>query len=287
MRTTYGSPLFAEQRPGARLAARRAPARGGRDRDRQDEHARVRRGLADLQRRLRRDAQPVRPHAHARRLERRRGGRRRGRDAAVRRRVRPRRERPQPRRVLQPRRPAPLPRPDPGRRAGRSLEPAAGARGDRAHAARRRAAVLQALAGPDPRDPLSIPEPFAVPDLRPRSAGAADRLEPRPRRPAGRPRGDRRARDAPRDAGGARLRRRGRRAGLRGRRRVLRGAARRDVRRRVPRARRQGQADAGREHPLRALADARADRARRSSCAASCSRACASSSSATTRSPRP
>ena len=65
-------------RAGGRLAAGRAPARRGRDRDRQDEHARVRRRVADVQRGLRGDAQPVGPVADAGRVQRRRGGRGRG-----------------------------------------------------------------------------------------------------------------------------------------------------------------------------------------------------------------
>ena len=139
MRTTYGSPLFAENVPASDSLLGRAAARGGRDRDRQDQHARVRRGLADVQRGLRRDAQPVGPDEDARRVLRRRGGRGRLGDAAVRRRVRPRRLRPQPGGDVQPRRAAPLPRPDPRPRAGRPVEPAARARDDRAHRARRRA----------------------------------------------------------------------------------------------------------------------------------------------------
>ena len=62
------------------------------------------------------------------------------------------------------------------------------------------ALLLRAMAGPDPRAPLSLPEPpdtFVLgPAADPR--GAADRLEPQPRRPPGRPRGDRRAAGQPR-----------------------------------------------------------------------------------------
>ena len=239
-----------------RLRARR------RARDRQDEHAGVRRRLADVQRRLRRDPQPVRPDADARRVERRRGGRRRRRDAAVRRRLGPRRERPQPGRVLQPRRAC-------ARRRAGSRPPARAIRGTRSPSTGRSRArvddaalLLSALAGPDPRDPLSMEEPFAP---EPRSATRAGCGSPGAATSAG-CRSSREvtavleARRATLED--ARLRRRGRRAGLRRRRRVLRGAARRGVRGRVRGDRRPGQARAGREHPLRAVADAAADRAR-------------------------
>ena len=233
MRTTYGSPLFGDHVPDGGHAARRAPAPGRRDRHRQDEHAGVRRRLADVQRRLRRHPQPVRPRAHARRRQRRRGGRGRRRDAPVRRRLRPRRERPQPGRVLQPRRPAPLAGPGPRPWPRRRVEPAA------ACSARSRARVpdvallLRRLAGPDPRAPLVARTSRRTlrlgPAVDPR--GAADRLEPRPRRPAGRARGHRACWRRGRAALEAtRLRRRGRRARLHRRRRGLRGAARRRLR---------------------------------------------------------
>ena len=125
-------------RPGRRRAARRAAAARRRDRHRQDEHAGVRRRLADLQPRLRRDAQPVRPRAHAGRQQRRRGGRGGDRDGAVRRRLRPRRRASatRPRSATSSacaRRPAasrPAPRP--------TLGPAGGARADGAHGRRTR-----------------------------------------------------------------------------------------------------------------------------------------------------
>ena len=171
MRTTYGSPLFADHMPGRRLAARRAAARGGRGRS---SARRTRRSSARARRRSTRSsarrATRTTSRRTPRRVQRRRGGRGRGGDDAVRRRVRPRRERPQPGGVLQPRRPAALARPDPGPRAGRPVEPAAGARHDRAHAADV-ALLFSVLAGPDPRDPLSIPEPWPIPDLDVRPAG--------------------------------------------------------------------------------------------------------------------
>ena len=125
------------------------------------------------------------------------------------------------------------------------------------------ALLLHALAGPDPRDPLSIQEPWPLPDLDERPARAADRLEPRPRRPAGRARGHRRARAPARDARGPRLHRRGRRARLRRRRRVLRGPARpRRSRARSPTIVDRVKPTLRREHPLRPRARRGPDRAR-------------------------
>ena len=69
----------------------RAPAGGGRDPGRQDEHLGALRPPRLVEPRLRRDAQPVRPHALGRRLERRRGRRGRGRHVGVRHRLRLRR----------------------------------------------------------------------------------------------------------------------------------------------------------------------------------------------------
>ena len=138
------------------------------------------------------------------------------------------------------------------------------------------ALLLSALAGPDPRDPLSLAEPFA---------GVAE----------GDVRGLRIAWS--RDVGGlpvdpavtAVLEER--RATLEElgcvvedaepdferRRRVLRGAARRDVRGRVQGDPAPGQADAGRERALRAEPDAGADRAGVRAARRSCTRGCASS----------
>ena len=67
MRTTYGSPLFActSRRPTRSWSS--ACARRARS-DRQDQHARVRRGVADVQRGLRGHAQPLGPRAHAGRV---------------------------------------------------------------------------------------------------------------------------------------------------------------------------------------------------------------------------
>ena len=147
------------------------------------------------------------------RLERRRRGRRRGGDAAVRRRLGPRRERAQPGRVLQPRRPAPDAGADSDAPARRSLGPVRRPRADRAHARRTPRCCSRRWPGPT-RAIRSRSRSAFTRELR---AGhrRADRLEPRPRRPADRPRGDRRAGVAAGDAQRPRLRRRGRRAGLR------------------------------------------------------------------------
>ena len=69
-----GSPLYADLVPEADSEVVAADQGRRRDRDRQDQRARVRLRLADLQRRLRADAQPVRPDEDRRRIERRRGG---------------------------------------------------------------------------------------------------------------------------------------------------------------------------------------------------------------------
>ena len=141
MRTTYGSPLFRDHVPDRGHAGRRPPAPGRRDRHRQDEHARVRRRLADLQPRLRGDPQPLRSRAHVRRQQRRRSGRRRrGHDPAGRR-VRSRRQHPQPGLVLQRRRAAPVARPRPGGAVGLRVESDGRARPAGAQRGGRRAAA--------------------------------------------------------------------------------------------------------------------------------------------------
>ena len=60
IRTTRGSPFYRDHVPDRRRADRHADSRGGRDHHRQDQHAGVRRRIADLQHGLRRDAQSVR-----------------------------------------------------------------------------------------------------------------------------------------------------------------------------------------------------------------------------------
>ena len=111
--------------------------RRGRDHDRQDQHARVRRRQPDVQRGVRRDAQSVRPVEDLRRLFGRRGGGGGLRHAALRRRQRPGREPAQSRQLLQRRRlPAHAgPRARLGRRPTRGTP--LDARPDRAHGGRR------------------------------------------------------------------------------------------------------------------------------------------------------
>ena len=65
-RSRKGSPIFKDVMPDRGLGARRAHSARRRDSDRQDQRARVRHGLADLQQRLRHDAQSVRSHQDAR-----------------------------------------------------------------------------------------------------------------------------------------------------------------------------------------------------------------------------
>ena len=103
---------FADQR----RADRDAHARGRRDHLRQDEHAGVRRRIADVQQRLRRDPQSVRRDEDLRRQQRRRGRGAGVRHGADRRRQRHRRLAPQSGRVLQRRRLSPVARPRAGQR---------------------------------------------------------------------------------------------------------------------------------------------------------------------------
>ena len=158
MRTTYGSPLFADHVPehdsllverlraaGAMIIGKTNTPEFGAGSQTFNEVFGATRNPYDLTKT---------PGGSSRR----RRGRRRGGHAAVRRRLGPRRERPQPRRVLQPRRPAPVAGPDPD-------APARAIRGTRSPSTARSRArapdaalLFEALAGPDPRDPLSIQE---------------------------------------------------------------------------------------------------------------------------------
>ena len=251
MRTTFGSPLFAEHVPEhdsllvERLRAAGALMIGKTNTPEFGAGSQTFNAVFGATR------NPYDLTQDAGRLERRRGGRRRGRDAAVRRRLGPRRERPQPGRVLQPR----GLRPTPGR--------------------------IPTLPPGDPWDPFAVHGPIArtAPTRRccfRRSPAPtrATRCRSRSASPRARPVDPCGLRIAwSRDLGGLpidpevtavleslratldrpRLRRRGRRAGLQRRRRVLRGPARGRLRRRVRGDRRRGQADAGREHAVRAL----------------------------------
>ena len=94
--TTRGQPRLRRLGRRPRHRPRAAPARGGRDRRRQDEHARARPAPGDRERALRRDPQPVATRPLGRRLlGRQRGGGRR-RHGRARRRQRPRRLDPHP-----------------------------------------------------------------------------------------------------------------------------------------------------------------------------------------------
>ena len=96
--------LLSRPRADARCADRDAHSRRRRDHARQDQHAGVRRRLADVQHRVRRDAQSVRSRQDVRRKQRRRRRGARLRHGADRRRQRHRRLAAQPRGVLQRRR---------------------------------------------------------------------------------------------------------------------------------------------------------------------------------------
>ncbi len=106
IRTTQGSPFYRDAVPTQRCADRHPHPRRRRHHAGQDEHAGVRRRLADLQHGVRRDAQSLRPDQDLRRQQRRRRGGAGLRDGADRRRQRHRRLAAQPGRVLQRRRPA-------------------------------------------------------------------------------------------------------------------------------------------------------------------------------------
>ena len=111
IRTTRGSPFYRDNVPTHdALIVTRIRAAGAVTR-RQDQHTGVRRRIADVQHRLRRDAQSVRSRQDVRRQQRRRGGGARVRDGADCRRQRHRRIAAQPRRVLQRRRLAAVARP--------------------------------------------------------------------------------------------------------------------------------------------------------------------------------
>ncbi len=111
IRTTRGSPFYRDNVPtrDALIVTRMRAA--GAITLRQDEHAGVRRRLADVQRRVRRDAESVRPDEDVRRQQRRRGRGAGLRDAADRRWQRHRRLAAQSAGVLQRRRAAPVARP--------------------------------------------------------------------------------------------------------------------------------------------------------------------------------
>ena len=213
VRTTYGSPSYRDHVPAedALLAARLRERR--RDPGRQDQHARVGRGLAHLQPGVRRHPQSVGHDPLGRRLERRRRGRAGLPDGAARRRQRPGRVAAKPGRLERPRGPAA----DAGRRPGLAvahpLAAVLGRRADGPHGRRRGAAP-----GCDGR---ARPAGAALAARRTARSGRAarrrparppGRVEPVARRPAGGAGGARRGRGRGRAAGRDRPRRRGGRA---------------------------------------------------------------------------
>ena len=111
IRTTCGFAVLPRPRADARRAHRDEDSRGRRHHRGQDEHAGIRRGVADLQHHFRRDAQSVRPDEDVRRQQRRRGNGRGRSHAADRRWQRHRRLASQSSGVLQRRRTAALARP--------------------------------------------------------------------------------------------------------------------------------------------------------------------------------
>ena len=104
IRTTHGLAVLSRSRADTRRAPGHSNSRGGRGDARQDEHAGVRRRVADLQHGLRRDPQSLRPREDVRRQQRRRRGGAGLRDGAHRRRQRHRGVAAQPGGILQRRR---------------------------------------------------------------------------------------------------------------------------------------------------------------------------------------
>ena len=218
--------VLSRPRADARRADRHAHARGRRDHVRQDQHAGVRRRLADVQHRLRRDAQSLRP-------------RRRPAAAAA---AAPRWRSPaawcrSPTAATPAARSATRPRsatssgfrPSPGRvpRDTASWSPLS-VSGPMARSVADVALFLSAIAGPDPRSPLSIREDGGAVSRAARADFKGVRVAwwTGSRRHSVRARRFARVVDAqPSGLRGARLRRRGGRAGLHRRRRGVSDAA--------------------------------------------------------------
>ena len=201
-------------RPRGGRADRRAPAGSGGHHHRQDQHPRVRRRFADLQRGLRAYLQPLGRDEDLRREQRRRGGGARHRDGPDRRRQRLRRLAPQPRELLRSGRAPALARPGAGLAGRDPLVPGSGPGADGAERRRCRVDVERdrragfpgaALASRSGRGLRSA----ARAGLRGSPRGVESGLRGRPLRSAG----SGGARPGAGRAGGARLRGRGRRAG--------------------------------------------------------------------------
>ena len=131
--------VLSRARPARRLPAGRALAHGGRDHGREDQHARVGRGLAHVQPGLRRDAQCVGREPLGRRLQRRWGGRPGLPHDPDRRRQRPRRLAAQPAGLERRARPAADARARAARAVGGALDPVRSGGPDGTHRRRSRA----------------------------------------------------------------------------------------------------------------------------------------------------
>ena len=288
MRTTYGSPLFADHVPERdsllveRLRAAGALIIGKTNTPEFGAGSQTFNAVFGVTR------NPYDLAQDARRVERRRGGGGGRRDAAVRRRLRPRRERPQPGGVLQPRRPAarrPAGFPDHGPGDPWNPLPVLGPIARTPPTSRCSSA---ASAGPDPRDPLSIAG--AVAGAGPRAVTRAACGSPGAATSAG-------CRSSPTVTDGARARPRARWR--------TSAASSRTPSRTSPAPTSASRCCAGSSFAARVRRDRRPASSRRwprtsasgmaltppgsrarSRCAASCSPACASSWSATTCSPR-
>ena len=169
MRTTYGSPIYRDHVPTADTLLVARLRRAGAIVIGKTNTPEFGAGSQTFNPRLRSDPQPLRPHAHPGRQQRRRGSRGRQRHDPLRRRVGPRREHPQPRLVLQRRRAAHLARPRPGGAVVGRVEPDGGARAAGAQRARTPPCCCGRWPAPIPRAPLSLddrPDTFVLGDRR-------------------------------------------------------------------------------------------------------------------------
>ena len=133
LRTTFGSPLYADYVPDEDALVVQPAARGRRHHPRQDQLSRVRRRRQHVQRGVRPHAQSVGPDEERRRIDRRRRRGARHRHDRARRRHRPRRLAAHSRVVLRPGRAAPVGRPGADLADRLGVGHAAGDRADGAH----------------------------------------------------------------------------------------------------------------------------------------------------------